>query len=123
MNIYSSEILGLDTLGIDYNDKILRNLSVDTMVNDIITNNEGKIASNGAAMVDTGEFTGRSPKDKYIVKDEITNKNFWWSTDKKKNDNKPINYEIWSELKDLVINQLSNKKIYVIEFIMMHQFL
>ena len=48
MNMYSSEILGLDTLGIDYNDKILRNLSVDAMVNDIITNKEGKIASNGA---------------------------------------------------------------------------
>ena len=60
---------------------------------------------NGAVNVMTGEFTGRSPKDKYIVKDEKTTDNFWWSSDRKKNDNKPINIEIWSELKKLVLNQ------------------
>ncbi len=69
----------------------------------------------GAVNVSTGIFTGRSPKDKYIVKDKITEKDFWWTSDKKKNDNKPISLEIWNDLKKLVVDQLSGKKIFVID--------
>ncbi len=50
--------------------------------------------------VDTGIFTGRSPKDKYIVKDDTTRDTMWWS-DQGKNDNKPITTEVWNELKSL----------------------
>ncbi len=70
---------------------------------------------NGAVNVMTGEYTGRSPKDKYIVKDAKTIDNFWWTSKKRKNDNKAISKEIWNELKSIVVNQLSNKKIYVID--------
>ncbi len=69
----------------------------------------------GAVNVLTGEYTGRSPKDKYIVKDSITEKDIWWTSKSKKNDNKPINEFVWKELKKIVVEQLSNKKIYVID--------
>ena len=69
----------------------------------------------GAVNVLTGIFTGRSPKDKYIVKDQITELDLWWTSKTKKNDNKPISQDVWSELKKVVIDQLSNKKLYVID--------
>ena len=54
----------------------------------------GTLTSTGAVAVDTGIFTGRSPKDKYFVKDATTRDTIWWS-DQGKNDNKPISQEIW----------------------------
>ena len=69
----------------------------------------------GAVNVTTGVYTGRSPKDKYIVKDKITEKSLWWTSDKKKNDNKAISQAIWNDLKQLVVDQLSGKKIFVID--------
>ena len=66
-------------------------------------------------MCDTGKFTGRSPKDKYILKDETTKDNLWWSSEHSKNDNKPINKNIWDNLYKIVSNQLSNKKLYVVD--------
>ena len=56
------------------------------------------LTESGAVSVDTGEFTGRSPKDKYIVRDDMTRDTVWWS-DQGKNDNKPITPQIWSDLK------------------------
>ncbi len=75
----------------------------------------GVVTELGSVAVDTGIFTGRSPKDKYIVKDETTEENMWWTSDAVKNDNKPINQEVWSELKELVTNQLSGKRLFVID--------
>ena len=69
----------------------------------------------GALNVKTGIYTGRSPKDKYIVKDKTTKDNFWWTSGVRKNDNKPISQEVWEDLKTNVTNQLSNKKLYVID--------
>ena len=69
----------------------------------------------GAINVKTGIYTGRSPKDKYIVKDNTTKDNFWWTSENKKNDNKPINKDVWDDLKFKVTSQLSKKKIYVID--------
>ena len=69
----------------------------------------------GAINVKTGIYTGRSPKDKYIVKDDTTKDNFWWTSENKKNDNKPINKDVWDDLKLKVTSQLSKKKIYVID--------
>lgn len=68
----------------------------------------------GAVSVDTGIFTGRSPKDKYIVYDEVSKDNVWWSTIGK-NDNRPITPEIWKHLKSIVTKQLSGKKLYVVD--------
>lgn len=75
----------------------------------------GVVTELGAVAVDTGIFTGRSPKDKYIVKDATTEEHMWWTSDVVKNDNKPINKEVWDDLKELVTNQLSGKRLFVID--------
>ncbi|MCA3939524.1 phosphoenolpyruvate carboxykinase (ATP) [Vibrio vulnificus] len=76
---------------------------------------KGVVTELGAVAVDTGIFTGRSPKDKYIVKDATTEERMWWTTDAVKNDNKPITQEVWNDLKQLVTNQLSGKRVFVID--------
>ena len=75
----------------------------------------GIVTELGAVAVDTGIFTGRSPKDKYIVKDATTQEHIWWTSDSVKNDNKPIDQNVWQELKTLVTNQLSGKRLFVID--------
>lgn len=75
---------------------------------------KGQVTSSGAVAVDTGIFTGRSPKDKYIVRDDVTRDTIWWS-DQGQNDNKPIDGEVWAHLKGLVTKQLANKPLYVID--------
>lgn len=75
---------------------------------------KGVITNNGTVAVDTGIFTGRSPKDKYIVKDDLTKDTIWWS-DQGKNDNKPIRQETWVHLKNLVTQELSNKRLFVVD--------
>lgn len=69
----------------------------------------------GAMNVMTGEFTGRSPKDKYFVNDSISKDTIWWTSDQVKNDNKPTTQAVWNDLKKTVTDQLSNKKLYVID--------
>ncbi|EHU9445853.1 phosphoenolpyruvate carboxykinase (ATP) [Vibrio vulnificus] len=76
---------------------------------------KGVVTELGAVAVDTGIFTGRSPKDKYIVKDATTEEHMWWTTDAVKNDNKPITQAVWNDLKQLVTNQLSGKRVFVID--------
>ena len=63
----------------------------------------------------TGKFTGRSPKDKYIVQDEQTINTLWWNRKEYPNDNKPISQKIWDNLRQITERQLSNKKIYVLD--------
>ncbi len=75
---------------------------------------KGVITESGAVSVDTGIFTGRSPKDKYIVRDDTTRDTVWWS-DQGKNDNKPMSTETWTELKGLVTEQLSGKRLFVVD--------
>ncbi len=76
---------------------------------------KGQVSELGAVNVMTGIFTGRSPKDKFIVKDDVTRDTMWWTSDKAKNDNKPTTPEVWTDLKKLVGNQLSGKKLYVMD--------
>lgn len=76
---------------------------------------KGVLTNQGAVAVDTGIFTGRSPKDKYIVLDKKTEDTIWWTSDKVKNDNKPMNQETWQSLKSLVTNQLSGKRLFVVD--------
>ena len=68
-----------------------------------------------AVNVMTGIYTGRSPKDKYIVMDENSKDTVWWTTDEYKNDNHPISEEVWAELKTLAQKELCNKKLYVVD--------
>lgn len=69
----------------------------------------------GALNVMTGVFTGRSPKDKYIVEDDITKDTIWWTSKESPNDNKPLSKEAWNHLKKITAEQLSNKKLYVMD--------
>lgn len=76
----------------------------------------GTLTNLGAVAVDTGIFTGRSPKDKYIVRDDTTRDTLWWNDNaKSKNDNKPLNQETWQHLKGLVTNELSGKRLFVVD--------
>jgi phosphoenolpyruvate carboxykinase (ATP) len=75
----------------------------------------GQLSELGAVNVMTGEFTGRSPKDKYIVKDSITENSVWWNSAKAPNDNKPISQDTWNALKEVTVNQLSEKKLFVVD--------
>jgi phosphoenolpyruvate carboxykinase (ATP) len=77
---------------------------------------KGIITRTGAISVDTGIFTGRSPKDKYVVLDDKTRDTVWWRSEKSKvSDNKPITQEIWNHFKDLSIRQLSGKRLFVVD--------
>ncbi|MFS2222579.1 phosphoenolpyruvate carboxykinase (ATP) [Pantoea sp. B65] len=74
------------------------------------------VTRSGAVCVDTGIFTGRSPRDKYIVRDEATSDNFWWADESAaKNDNKPISGAVWQSLKKQVSAQLSGKRLFIID--------
>ncbi|HFZ1424682.1 phosphoenolpyruvate carboxykinase (ATP) [Serratia marcescens] len=76
----------------------------------------GTLTQLGAVNVATGEFTGRSPKDKYIVRDDTTRDTVWWSDNGTgKNDNQPLSPEVWQHLKTLVGNQLSGKRLFVVD--------
>ncbi|HDR1021463.1 TPA: phosphoenolpyruvate carboxykinase (ATP) [Pasteurella multocida] len=76
---------------------------------------KGIVTQSGAVAVDTGIFTGRSPKDKYIVLDDKTKDTVWWTSDAAKNDNKPMAQDTWKSLKGLVTEQLSGKRLFVID--------
>ena len=78
---------------------VYRNLTVGELVDDIVANNEGLIGLRGAAMVDTGIYTGRSPKDKYIVDEPSSNSDIWWGPV-----NQKISEETFNELYDQVTN-------------------
>jgi phosphoenolpyruvate carboxykinase (ATP) len=74
----------------------------------------GFVTDTGAVTVDTGIFTGRSPKDKYIVREDENEQNIWWRNEHRKaSDNKPVSEEVWKELYENSARQLSGKKLYV----------
>ena len=68
-----------------------------------------------AVNVMTGIYTGRSPKDKYIVKDAQSQDKVWWTSEEYKNDNHPMSEEVWKQVKDIAIKELSNKNLYVVD--------
>jgi phosphoenolpyruvate carboxykinase (ATP) len=77
---------------------------------------KGTITRSGAISVDTGVFTGRSPKDKYVVLDDKTRDTVWWKSEKAKvSDNKPITNEIWEHCKSIAAKQLSGKRLFVVD--------
>ena len=75
----------------------------------------GQVTELGAVNVMTGIFTGRSPKDKYIVDDANSHDNVWWTSDAYKNDNHPMSEEVWAKVKDIAKKELSNKNLYVVD--------
>ena len=76
---------------------------------------KGQETELGAVNVMTGIYTGRSPKDKFIVMDENSKDTVWWTSDEYKNDNKPVSEATWAALKKIAQNELSNKKLYVVD--------
>ena len=76
---------------------------------------KGTLTELGAVNVMTGIYTGRSPKDKYFVMDDVSRDTVWWTSDEYKNDNKSVTQEVWKELKQIALNELSNKKLYVVD--------
>ena len=95
----SGKELGLDSLGITELNEVHRNLSIDELIEETVINNEGIIGANGASIVDTGKYTGRSPKDKYIVGEPSSSDNIWWGPV-----NQKLDESIFDELYSKVIN-------------------
>ena len=117
----SNIISHLLTLGIQNASEIVYNPDYDLLIADetsaeLSGTAKGVITASGAVAVDTGIFTGRSPRDKYIVRDDVTRDTVWWSdAGLGHNDNKPLSPEIWDDLQDLVSQQLSGKKLYIVD--------
>ena len=112
--------ISLDQYGINNVQEIIHNPSFEKLYNDELNPSlegfeKGQLTELGAVNVMTGVFTGRSPKDKYIVKDAVTENTIWWNSEKAANDNKPITQNTWEALKETTINQLSGKKLYVVD--------
>ncbi|WP_321425435.1 phosphoenolpyruvate carboxykinase (ATP) [uncultured Bacteroides sp.] len=76
---------------------------------------KGQVSELGAVNVMTGVYTGRSPKDKFFVKDATTENTVWWTSDEYKNDNKPLSQESWNVLKGVVTKELSQKRLFVMD--------
>ena len=122
MNTYdqSTKSISLEKYGIKNVTEIVYNPSYDLLYNEELSNNlqgfeKGQLTELGAVNVMTGEFTGRSPKDKYIVKDATTENTIWWNSEKAVNDNKPISTETWNALKETTVSQLSEKRLFVVD--------
>ena len=76
---------------------------------------KGQVTELGAVNVMTGVYTGRSPKDKFFVKNEASENSVWWTSDEYKNDNKPCTEEAWADLKAKAVKQLSGKRLFVVD--------
>ncbi len=76
---------------------------------------KGQVSELGAVNVMTGVYTGRSPKDKFIVMDENSKDTVWWTSEEFKNDNHPMSQQVWQQVKALAVSELSGKKLYVVD--------
>lgn len=109
----------LSNIGINNIEEVFYNLSYEELFEHETDPNlkgyeKGFVTSTGAVAVDTGIFTGRSPKDKYIVKESENEHNIWWADPKRKgSDNKPISEDVWNDLLQISLQQLNGKKLYV----------
>ena len=116
----SAKSISLEQYGITNASEIIHNPSYDFLFEEELKPSlegfeKGQLSELGAVNVMTGEFTGRSPKDKYIVKDAITEDTIWWTSDKAVNDNKPISQNTWNALKETTVKQLSGKRLFVVD--------
>ncbi|WP_054112746.1 phosphoenolpyruvate carboxykinase (ATP) [Marinagarivorans algicola] len=112
--------IDLSQYGITHADHVIYNPSYDLLFKEetdpeLQGYEKGTLTSLGAINVSTGIFTGRSPKDKFIVEDDVTKDTIWWNTPATPNDNKPVSPAIWRDLKGLVSKQLSGKKLFVVD--------
>jgi len=113
-------MLDLTKYGITGTTEVLYNPSYEVLFNEetkpgLEGYDKGQETELGAINVMTGVYTGRSPKDKYIVMDERSKNTVWWNTPDYPNDNHEMSQEVWEELKALAKKQLSNKRLYVVD--------
>ena len=99
----TASAVGLARIGIDTSCPVYHNLPYPRIRRHEIANDEGQITSSGAYSIDTGKFTGRSPKDKYIVKQDPSAKNVWWG-----NVNQPCTSDVFDSLYHNVTTHLAN---------------
>ena len=112
--------IDLSQYGINGTTEIVYNPSFETLFEEetkpeLEGYEKGQVSELGAVNVMTGIYTGRSPKDKFIVEDENSKDTVWWTTDEYKNDNHKASKEAWAAVKDIAIKELSNKKLYVVD--------
>ena len=112
--------IDLSKYGITGSTEIIHNPSYELLFEEETSSkNEGyevgKESELGAVNVMTGIYTGRSPKDKYIVVDENSKDTVWWTSDEYKNDNHPMSEDVWAKVKDIAKSELSNKRLFVVD--------
>ena len=112
--------IDLNQYGITGVTEIIRNPSYEVLFQeetrpDLEGYDKGQVTDLGAVNVMTGIYTGRSPKDKFIVMDDVSKDTVWWTSDEFKNDNKPASQQAWNACKELAIQALSGKKLYVMD--------
>ncbi|MDI9278814.1 phosphoenolpyruvate carboxykinase (ATP) [Pantoea sp. EABMAA-21] len=121
MRVHGLTSQDLAALGISGTTEVVYNPDFDTLFQEETRPElegyaRGTLTQSGAIAVDTGIFTGRSPKDKYIVRDDTTRDTLWWNdVGNGKNDNQPLSQETWQALKDRCTAQLSGKRLFVID--------
>ncbi len=112
--------IDLTKYGITGTTEVVYNPSYELLFNEETRNDlegyeKGQVTELGAVNVMTGIYTGRSPKDKFIVMDENSNDTVWWTSEGYKNDNHPASQEAWKAVKEIAINELSNKRLFVVD--------
>ncbi len=122
MNNYAqtTKSISLEKYGITDAAEVIYNPSFDFLYEEelkpsLVGYERGQLTELGAVNVMTGVFTGRSPKDKYIVEDDVTRDTIWWNSPKAVNDNKPISQKTWDALKETTVSQLSGKRLFVVD--------
>ncbi|KHE91436.1 MAG: Phosphoenolpyruvate carboxykinase [Candidatus Scalindua brodae] len=106
----------LEKIGITGVNKIYYNLPYDELFEhetdpSLEGFEKGQVSELGAVNVMTGIYTGRSPKDKFIVKDDVSRDTIWWTSEQAQNDNKPTTIEVWKDLKETVTTRLSGQEL------------
>ena len=112
--------LDLTKYGITGTTEIVHNPSYEDLFNEEMKPGlegyeKGQLTELGAVNVMTGIYTGRSPKDKFIVMDETSKDTVWWTSEEYKNDNKPASAEAWNAVKEIAKKELSNKRLFVVD--------
>ena len=107
---------GLENLGMKNLGRVYRNLSVPQLVEQAIKGHEGVLADNGALVVETGKYTGRSPKDKFIVKETSSEGEIDWNQH-----NAPISEEKFQQLYRKVLAYVQGKDLYIFDGLGTHQ--
>ena len=120
LTLYKMINFDLNKYGINGTTEVVYNPSYEVLFNEetkpgLEGFEKGQVTELGTVNVMTGVYTGRSPKDKYIVMDAKSKDTVWWTSEEYKNDNKPISEAVWADLKAKALKQLSNKRLFVVD--------